>query len=97
MSPRIPQTFLITHTSPLEIANVISSLDDSKSIGPSPIPTKLLKIIKNEISVPLSDICNTSFRGVFPDKAKIAKVIPIHKKGSTTDLNNYRPYHFFPP
>ena len=29
--------------------------------------------------------------GIFPDINKIAKVIPIHKKGPTNDVNNYRP------
>ena len=28
---------------------------------------------------------------LFPDKNKIAKVIPSHKKGSTKDVNNFRP------
>ena len=28
---------------------------------------------------------------IFPDKNKIAKVIPVHKKSSTNDVNNYRP------
>ena len=30
-------------------------------------------------------------QGVFPEVNKIAKIIPIHKKGSTKDVNNYRP------
>ena len=35
---------------------------------------------------------NTSFNtGVFPSDLKIVKVIPIHKGGSTDDMNNYRP------
>ena len=35
---------------------------------------------------------NSSFdEGIFPDINKIAKVIPIHKKGSTNDVNNYCP------
>ena len=29
--------------------------------------------------------------GEFPEKLKIVKVIPIHKGGSTQDINNFRP------
>ena len=29
--------------------------------------------------------------GIYPDKLKIVKVIPIHKGGSTQDLNNFQP------
>ena len=29
--------------------------------------------------------------GNYPDKLKLVKVIPIHKGGSTQDLNNFRP------
>ena len=92
LPPRIPHSLLISPTDSHEISELINSLDDAKSCGPCPVPTKLLKLIRNEISIPFSDLCNTSFMdGVFPDKNKIAKVIPTHKKGSTTDVNNYRP------
>ena len=92
LNPRIPQTFLISPTNDNEIRDIILSLDDKKSSGPCSVPTKLLKLSANELSIPLSDICNSSFReGSFPNKNKLAKIIPVHKKGSTKDVNNYRP------
>ena len=52
----------------------------------------MLKLAVNEIATLFADICNSSFyEGIFPDKNKIAKVIPILKGGSTEDRNNFRP------
>ena len=62
-----------------EIINIISSLDWNKSTGPNSMPTKILKLLKNNISIQFSDIFNVSFStGVFPSMLKIAKVVPIH-------------------
>ena len=37
-------------------------------------------------------LCNVSIaEGQFPDSWKIARVIPLFKKGSDADVNNYRP------
>ena len=53
---------------------------------------KLLKLIHELIIVPLCKLINLSFvSGSFPDPLKIVKVIPIHKNGSTQDMNNYHP------
>ena len=53
---------------------------------------KLLTLLKPYISKPLAIIFNKSITlGIFPDKLKCAKVIPIHKKGSPTDASDYRP------
>ena len=58
--------------------NIISSLDSNKSTGPNSIRTKILKLLKNDISTQLSDIFNVSFpTGAFPSILKIAKVVPI--------------------
>ena len=49
-------------------------------------------LVKSDISRPLACIFNESITlGIFPDKLKRAKVIPIHKKGTHTDPLNYRP------
>ncbi|MEO2220738.1 MAG: reverse transcriptase family protein, partial [Nitrosopumilus sp.] len=48
--------------------------------------------IPDLIIIPLAHIINMSFTtGKFPDLLKIVKVIPIHKGGSSQDVNNYRP------
>ena len=91
LPPRIPHSLLLYPSTPNEISDIISLLDDSKSSGPSTISIKILKIANNHISCTFSDICNISFNeGIFPDINKIAKVIPIYKDGSMKD-NNYRP------
>ena len=52
----------------------------------------LLKLIPGLILIPLYNIINVSFNTrVFPSLLKIVKVIPIHKGGSTQDMNKYRP------
>ena len=68
----------ITHN---EIEDIILSLKNGKSTGPFSIPVKLLKLLNPYISKPLAQIFNESITlGIFPNKLKHAKVIPIHKK-----------------
>ena len=54
-------------TSEYEIQNIISSLNSKKSVGSNSIPTRTLKLLKNDISTQLADIFNNSFStGIFP-------------------------------
>ena len=83
--------FVIAHVSNEEILEIINSLEN-KSAGPYSIPLKMLPVIPDLIILPLAYIINLSFpNGKYPDVLKIVKVIPIHKGGSTQDINNYRP------
>ena len=83
--------FLLAHVSDEEVLEIINVLEN-KSTGPVSIPVKLLKLIPDLIIVPLCKLINLSLvSGSFPDPLKIVKVIPIHKNGSTQDMNNYRP------
>ena len=60
--------------------------------NPYSIPISLLKILSSHITKPLCTIINDSFSsGVFPNSLKLAKVIPLHKKGATDVPSNYRP------
>ena len=75
-----------------EIKSIILNINIHKSCGPTSIPTNILKYLVNDIASPLSLIINLALTsGVHPDKLKIAKVIPIFKKGSKLKTCNYRP------
>ena len=103
-APKVPNIFpekflknknqfniIIAHISNEEVLEIIKSLKN-KSTGPSSIPLNLLQIVADLIIFPLCHIINMSFsKGIFPEKLKIVKVIPLHKGGSTQDLNNFRP------
>jgi hypothetical protein len=44
------------------------------------------------IKKPLADICNASFASdIFPKTLNIAIIKPLHKKGNTQEVQNYRP------
>ena len=84
--------FILTPTNTVEIKDILKTLNIRKSIGPSSIPTRLLKQFSKEISIPLEKLINLSFEtGIFPDTLKLASVIPVFKKGDLLQCNNYRP------
>ena len=81
----------------IEVENEISRLDSSKSSGPHSIPINLLKILGPYISNSLATLINQSFfKGIFPNQLKVAKVIPVFKKGDTETKSNYRPISLLP-
>ena len=75
-----------------EIIKIVQGLKKKKSSGYDDISNDLLKEIINEIIVPLEHVLNLSIiNGEVPEKMKIAKVVPIYKKGDQLDIANYRP------
>lgn len=86
-------SFEIPLISPLEIENIVKSLEDKLSLDFSGISMNLVKRIIKAISLPLSHIFNLSIRtGVFPNQFKLARVCPVYKRsGSENDVNNFRP------
>ena len=86
------KSFFLNATWPLEIDKMKDTLDINKSTGPNSIPVYILKIFKSFFTNWLSKIINLTFEvSIFPDILKIAKIVPIHKKGSKLDHVNYRP------
>ena len=87
----IPRWDLETCTE-LEVSKAIDDLKPNMSSGPDNIPGVLLKHVKFEILPLLTRIINCSITsGQFPSAWNSGKIIPVHKNGSKTSLNNYRP------
>ena len=83
-------------TTPSEIMNMISKLNMNKANEHDDI-MPFLKISANIIAHPLSAVINQcSAFGYFPNKLKIAKVIPVYKPGPTSRPGNYRPISLLP-
>ena len=57
----------------------------------------VVRAVIDQISAALCGICNKSFQtGVFPDKLKWAKIIPVFKSENKSLLINYRPISVLP-
>ena len=86
-----------TQITPNEIIEIVRNLKNRSSSGFDEIDVKIVKKVIHIICIPLSNIFNSSMTsGIFPEKMKIAKVIPVYKTGSTESVNNYRPISVLP-
>uniref|UniRef100_A0A1Y1K185 Reverse transcriptase domain-containing protein n=1 Tax=Photinus pyralis TaxID=7054 RepID=A0A1Y1K185_PHOPY len=76
-----------------ELIQLINNKIKSKrSAGPDDFPCFLVRIISHVIVRPLTYLINLSFlTGAFPEALKLAKIIPVHKKGNKYTPNNFRP------
>lgn len=74
------------------VRTVLQRLKPSTSAGSDGIPNLFLKKCANCLAVPLCHIYSISFLdGCLPSAWKYALVTPVHKKGPTSDPNNFRP------
>ena len=90
-------SFYCSLTTVEEVSKLIESLDHRKAIDIYNFPIRIIKDLNEEIALPLSQIINASFEeGIFPEKLKLAKVIPLHKGGDQSIPKNYRPISILP-
>ena len=74
------------------VRKILKDVDVNKSAGPDGIHGKILKNCRESIAYPLSYIFKISYNiGQIPSEWKLANVVPVHKKGSKTSVENYRP------
>lgn len=94
---RVESDLTFCSTTPSEIAKVISKMANKKSCGFDDLPISILKENIDSLAAPLSDFLNKCFEEcVFPDQLKLAKVVPIFKKGIKSNPKSYRPISLLP-
>ena len=80
-----------------KVIKLLKTIVVGKATGLDKIPNRLLKIVAGVVAPSLTGIFNQSLlTGIFPSDWKLAKVSPIFKNGSKSDLNNYRPISVIP-
>ena len=74
------------------VRKILSSLNQNKSQGPDGISGKVLKNCASSIAYPITLLFNMSFsQGQIPPDWKLANIVPVHKKGDKSNVENYRP------
>ena len=76
----------------LKVSKFLKEVKPNKAAGPDGVHGKILKNCAVSIAYPLSIIFRVSYNsGMIPKEWKLANVVPVHKKGSKTSVENYRP------
>ena len=74
------------------VRKLLSKVNSNKAQGPDGIHGKILKNCAVGLAYPLSCLYKLSYNtGNIPNEWKLANVVPIHKKGSKNNVDNYRP------
>ena len=92
---KIPQTLnslVAGEVGYTEIENIIKALPAKSSSGHNRLSNVMLKYLCMSISYPLSIVFNQSLScGKFPEKIKIAEVVPLYKGKKEDMVINYHP------
>ena len=97
LKDRIYATFHFETVTIDEVKKIISKLKPKGSSGQDGISSALLKDINFTTVNIITLIINQSIStGIFPDKLKVAKIVPIFKKDNPHLTGNYRPISLLP-
>ena len=89
---RVLQSMYLSDISESDILKIVSILQNKTSTDNDGLDMFIIKRTIDCIVEPLCYIFNLSFHtGTFPDKMKVAKVIPFFKEGDKHMFSNYRP------
>ena len=80
----------------LMLMKYMLNLNCNKSCGCDGLSPRPIKDSADILCVPFCTIFNMSFeQGIFPSLMKVAKVIPIFKKGNKQFFSNYSQCHYY--
>ena len=75
-----------------KIRKLLLGINSNKAFGPDGIHGKILKNCAVSLAYPLSLLFKISYNtGCIPKEWKMAHIVPVHKKGSKDNIENYRP------
>ena len=93
----IKTKFSVPLMSVQDVLSYIGSLKNKTSCGFDEISPQILKLSAPFIADSITYLLNLCLsKNYFPDEFKYAKIIPLHKKGDVSDINNYRPISLLP-
>lgn len=91
------QSMFLGEVSENQLISVVAKTKNKTSTDRDGIDMKIVKMTIDCIFKPLCYVYNLSFKtGVFPDRMKTAKVIPLFKARDKHSFNNYRPVSLLP-
>ena len=91
LPPPCPNSMFLAPISEETFVDFVLAIKPKTSKDINGLSMKFLQSIIHEIKVPFAHVFNLSVsEGVFPDKLKISKSIPIFKSGDKTLADNYR-------
>jgi len=93
-----PGSLFLTTGTFEEVGGYIRKLKNSKSTAVDVVDSDILKKYSDRFSVYIAKMINFTFiSGTIPAALKVAKVIPIFKKGDRNNPSNYRPISILTP
>ena len=87
-----PNSFSLNPVTIDNVYKMLKGLNSTKATGLDNIPARFVNDAADNISTPLTHMIHLSLHhGKVPDDLKYARVVPLYKKTSKTDVGNYRP------
>jgi hypothetical protein len=94
---RVENNMVIRATDASEVKAIVKRIESKKSCGYDDLPITIVKSNIDLLAEPLASFYNKCIdQGIFPEQLKIAKIVPLYKKGLKSEPKNYRPISLLP-